>query len=86
MTAPLNIRLKDDFEKKRLESLAGDNTLTDFILGLAFAKEGMPNTSEYPGWTVVERGRRDKGIKISHPKHGTVVLYPEDDAYGQFED
>ena len=43
--------------------------------------------NEYPGWEVVERGRRDGGIKIAHPKHPEpVVLYPEDDAYGEFSE
>lgn len=83
----LSIRFKDDFEKKRLEALAGENTVTDFVLGLAFNVERKHGTDEeYPGWEVVERGRRDRGIKIGHPKHEAVVLYPEDDAYGQFDD
>lgn len=84
----LSIRFKDQFEKDRLSALAGENTVTDFVLGLAFNVERKHGTDEeYPGWEVVERGRRDRGIKIFHPKFKeAVVLYPEDDAYGQFDD
>lgn len=83
--APLNIRLRDEFEKKRLETLAGENTVTDYVLGRAFdVKRAKGDDKDYPGWAVVERNRRDMGIKISHDRHGVVVLYPEDDAYGQF--
>ena len=83
----LSIRYKDAFEKRRLEMLAGENTLTDFLLGMAFGiKLGRGSDEEYPGWTAVERTRRDRGIKISHPKHGETVVYPEDEAYASFEE
>lgn len=85
---PLNIRLKDEFEKKRLETLAGELTVTNFVLGTVFAVKRLRGSDkEYPGWEVVEPNRRDGGIKIAHPKYPEpVVLYPEDDAYGQFSE
>lgn len=85
---PLSVRLKDKFEKQRLETLAGENTISDYVLRQAFNQRRVHgSTQDYPGWEAVERGRRDGGIKITHPKYPeAVVLYPEDDAFGQFEE
>jgi hypothetical protein len=84
----LSIRYKDAFEKARLELLAGENTVTDYVLERAFnVRLSRGSDRQYPGWEAVERGRRDGGIKISHPAFpDPVVLYPEDDAYGLFEE
>ena len=81
----LSIRCKDAFERRRLDTLAGAENVTDFVLGLVFrVKRARGSDVEYPGWEVVERNRRDLGIKIEHPKHGSVILYPEDEAYEDF--
>ena len=86
----LSIRLKDEFEKSRLEQLSGENTLTEFLLGLAFhSKPKKGNDTSYPGWDVIERNRRDGGIKISKDpaplgRKSPVVIYPEDKEYKNY--
>lgn len=83
----ISMRVSDE-EKQRLEVLAGEQSLSAFLLSLGFsAKRVRGNEEEYPGWEVIERGRRDRGIKIAHASHkAPVILYPEDDAYLQFEE
>lgn len=85
------MRMKDFYEKRRLEHLAGGEGMTKFLLGLAFRVKptGSGNETLYPGWDVVERNRRDGGIMIKKepvPLNRTspVVLYPEDRAYADF--
>ncbi len=86
----LSIRLKDEFEKSRLEALSGENTLTEFLLGLAFhTKSKKGDDTTYPGWDVIERNRRDGGIKISKDpaplgRKSPTVLYSEDKEYKNY--
>ena len=87
VVTPLHIRFKDSAERKRLELLAGEMSLTDFVLGLVFdVKRFVGSGTEYPGWDVVERNRRDRGIKIARDSvplgmKSPTILYPEDAAY-----
>lgn len=84
-TKTISVRADED-EMERLKTLAGEMTVSKFLLARAFSVErplGRPD--KYPGWVVVEQGRRDLGIRIQHPSFvEQVMLYPEDAAYNDF--
>lgn len=81
----------DEEEFQRLKVLAGKEKVAAFVLGSAFrVKRYMGDDTSYVGWDVLER-RRDLGIKIGrdpvpYGMKSPVILYPEDDAYGQYAD
>lgn len=81
----LKIRVSEE-ELKRIARLAGESTVSEYVLGRVFSDVSREtNKEEYPGWEVVELKRRDGGIKIRHEKYDeAVVLYPEDSAYKNF--
>lgn len=81
-TKYLSVRIDED-EERRIAKLSGQSSIAAFVMDRIFSMEQMHgNKEEYPGWEVVERGRRDRGIRISHPTFGeTVMLYPEDREY-----
>lgn len=83
----LGVRIDAD-EEQRLYKLSGSNDMPTFVTERLFSTSVIHgNSKEYPGWDIIERGRRDRGIRISHPKFGeSVLLYPEDAEWGRFNE
>jgi hypothetical protein len=85
----LSMRVTEE-ELARVAVLAGEEKIPSFVLGVVFnVKRARGSDKAYPGWEVVERNRRDRGIKIARDPaplgmQSPIILYPEDDAYGQF--
>lgn len=79
-------------ETARLKALAGGMSIPEYLLITAFTNERQRgNQTQYPGWEIEERGRRDRGIKISREPtpsgmESPVLLYPEDREWQRFND
>lgn len=87
----VSFRVTDE-EMERIESLAGQMTPAAFCAEAAFSKIRVRgDDTQYPGWEILERGRRDKGIKIGRSPaplgmKSPVILYPEDKEYRRFSE
>lgn len=71
-------------EYERLLQLAKGEKVADFLLMkgfMAYPRSGLVRS--FKGYEVIERARRDLGIKISNGED-MQVLYPEDTAYKTF--
>ena len=72
-------------EMERLKHLSAAKTLSDSILASAFSVKGtQQNKRDTQHCWVVEKDRRDLGIKIVSKLTPEIILYPEDTEYEKF--
>lgn len=82
-------------ELERLEVLkewSGAKDMTAFMLKAAFAVKLPKDSGDdtfYPGWEILQQGRRDLGILIGKDPvplkmKSPVMLFPEDREYSRF--